>query len=470
MKNNIKYYLIVVLSLLLVSCGKDFLEIQPKQNLSTDNAITDVNSMQAAVNGVYSLLQSSDYYGRSMILIPDLMADNLFISAKNSGRYLDFDAFIVQERDGYVEDAWNVMYAVIINASKAIQAAERIVDSGDPQPDKMSQLIGEAYALRALAHFDLVRLFAQPYNYTADASHPGIPIVSTISDDPILPARNSVKEVYNAIISDLEDSIILMNEDKNDGYFSIPSAEALLCRVNLYKEDWDETIIHANNVISSINYSLVLNPDYVDSWDVDFNSESLFEVVNTETDNAESNSIGHTFDVAGYADALVTDDLLNEYELNDVRRDLIRIGVKPNAEDPANFVEKYPDGALHTDNIKVLRLSEVYLNRAEAYANSEEPILALADLNQIVERADPSAAVSGISGQDLIDRIILERRKELAFEGHRLFDLNRNKKGVNIINSEDIIVASYPNDRFILPIPLSEIDANPNINENNPGY
>ena len=468
MKTNIISLLLVV-SLIMSSCGEDFLNLKPEQYIASEEAITNANSLQAALSGTYNILQSYDYYSRSMLIIPDLMADNAYLSVKNSSRYVDFDIFLVQERDSYVEGLWNTIYEVVVNATRAIQGATEIIETQDQYPAKIEQLLGEAYTLRALAHFNLVQLFAQPYNYTADASHDGIPVIRSVSDDPISPPRESVNTVYNIIIDDLEQAVMYMHKETNNGYFSISAAEALLSRVYLYMEDYRNVISHASKVIEA-GYSLVPNSEYVNGWGIDFNQESVFEIDNSVTDNAGPNSIGHFFDPAGYADALATDDVLNIYADTDIRKQLIRIGVKQGAEDPANFVEKYPDGANHTDNIRILRLAEVILNRSEAYANLNKTDSALIDLNLIVNRADPGETVSGVSDEALIERILLERRKELAFEGHRLFDLNRTKSDANIIHSDGIITATYPNDRFILPIPLSEIDSNNEINVNNPGY
>ncbi|MBT30408.1 MAG: RagB/SusD family nutrient uptake outer membrane protein [Thalassobius sp.] len=467
MKNIYKYLLAATLTFSSQACEDSFLEISPEQSVQSSEAITDPNTLQTAMNGVYSLLQNSGYYGRSVYVIPELMADNLYLSVRNSGRYTDYNSFSVQEQDGYAEDLWNQAYEVIINATKAIQGGEAL--EGE-QEELVDQLTGEAYAIRALAHFDLVRFFAQPYNYTADASHLGVPAISSIGDAPISPSRNTVSEVYSLIISDLENAIELMNEDTNDGTFSINAAKALLARVYLYTENWDGAISYATEVIESGNYQLVANEDYMNIWSEEYNSESIFEIVNTISDNASTNGLGHFFDPTGYADALATEDLVNIYDENDARLQTMTFGAKTGAEEEAYFIGKFPNGTQHDDNIRIFRLAEMYLIRAEAYARNANNTLAHADLNQIIQRASPDAEPVSLTGQELVDRILTERRKELAFEGHRLFDLNRNKKDVSIILSGSVIEASYPNDYFILPIPLSEINANPNIEPQNTGY
>ncbi|RAV28878.1 RagB/SusD family nutrient uptake outer membrane protein [Sinomicrobium soli] len=470
----ISYIKNTICSLLIVlaasSCGSDFLDIEPEQNVSSEQAITDINTLRTAINGVYSKLQSSDYYGRSMYVIPELMADNLYLSSRNTGRYLDHESFAVTEEDSYSDGLWNLMYEVIVNATKAIDGGESLEAVTDGQQQEIDQLVGEAYALRALAHFDLVRLFAQPYNFTADAGHDGVPVIARSEDNEIAPSRNTVKEVYDQVNSDLETAIHKMTEERKNGRFTIYAAKALAARAYLYQENYEMAITLSTDVLENGGYTLVPNGSYPELWSEAFNSESIFEVVNTVADNAGTNSIGHFFDPAGYADALVPEELYELYDSGDARLEAINRGSKTGAEDDALFVYKFPNGTSWDDNMKVLRLAEQYLIRAEAYAKTDKPDLARDDLMAVVNRADPGAAGVTGSGQGLVDRILEERRKELAFEGHRLFDLNRNKKDVRIIQSENVLEVAYPNDKFILPIPLNEINANPNIKPQNPGY
>lgn len=471
MKKSIKFILVSFWTFLSISCSEDFLEIDPEQNVAAENAVIDINTLQTAVNGVYSNLQSNGYYGRNVYVMPELMADNLYLSLRNTGRYLDFNNFVVSEEDSYVESAWNSIYEVAVNATRVIEGGENLLEQFPGQEAQIKQLLGEAYALRSLAHFDLVRLFAQPYNFTADASHPGIPLITEINENEVSPSRNSVNEVYQHINSDLSTAVSLMTEANQDGRFSVNAAYALAARVALYEEENEQAITYSTNVIESSVFSLIPNERYMDLWSVDFNEETLMEVINTIADNAGTNGLGHFFDVTGYADALVTEDLVATYDESDVRLLAILEGSKPGAEEEAYFVNKFPNGTLHDDNIKILRLAEQYLIRAEAYAKTGQNELAQQDLQEVINRANPGAEEVSEVGNELVDRILLERRKELAFEGHRLFDLNRNKKGVSIDQGEgQVIEASYPNEKFILPIPLSELNANPQIGPQNPGF
>lgn len=465
-----KHIVILATVMLTASCSESFLDINPEQSVAAESAVLDVITLQTALNGTYSKLQSNDYYGRTMYIIPELMADNLYLSSRNTGRYLEYENFVVSERNGEAEGLWEKGYEVIVNATRAIEGGKAIEGSTPTGQISINQLIGEAYALRALAHFDLVRMFAQPYNFTADASHLGIPVISEVNTVQTSPSRNTVKEVYTQINNDLTAALGLMQTQKGKGSFSIGAVKGLLARVALYQDDEVNAIKYSSEVITTGGYTLITNNNYATLWSSELNNETLFEVVNTIADSEGSNSLGHFFSVSGYADALVSTELYNLYDSEDVRKTAITSGAKPSAETDALFVNKFPKGTAADDNIKILRLAEQYLIRAEAYVKEGENTLAQNDLNVILKRANPNAPNATETGSDLLNRILEERRKELAFEGHRLFDLNRNKKDVKIIQSEKSITVSYPNDKFILPIPLKEINSNPNIKPQNTGY
>lgn len=463
------FFLIILLSA-FSSCSKDFLDRKNPQSVSLFETINDYASLSAAANGAYVPFKSTNYYNRSFILIPDLLGDNVFVSQSNGGRYLDFDNFSISSSDGYISGAWSSMYQVIVNATLTIQGGAKL-ELNPP----VYQLLGEMYAIRALAHFDLVRMFAQPYNFTADASHLGVPVITEVKAEIISPKRETVKTVYDQIVSDLHQAIALMNVPVKQGKFTPTAARALLAKVYLYMEDWENAEKYASEAISG-PYSLLSRNAYVNSWNSSFSSESLFEVVNLQTDNSGVNSLGYFYEQNGYGEGLATADLYNIYEQNDIRRNLIQVGERIHSnvvfESPAYFVRKYP--RLTYDNIKVLRLSEAYLIRAEARAelgktDPAKTSLAQADVNTISKRADPNAPDITQSGDDLIERILLERRKELAFEGNRFFDLTRRKKDVKHIRSQGLKMFTYPNNRLIMPIPLREINYNKNMIQN-PGW
>lgn len=466
-----KYYVMLfALTLVFTACRDQFLDLKNPQSLPLDGTIKDLATLTTASNGAYLQLKGENYYGRTFILVPDLLGDNVFVSRSNGGRYPEEDNFAVTRENGYVLGAWAAMYRTIVNANISISEGSKLTPSTD-----INQVLGELYALRALAYFDLVRYFAQPYSYTNDASHLGVPLVVERKDELIKPARATVGQVYAQIIDDLQKSLTLMTTAKKDGKFTPTAANALLAKVYLYKGDWANAELYASNAISG-PYTLLTNANYVGSWASKFSSESLFEVAFLSTDNLAANSIGYFYEQAGYGEGLATQDLYNQYDAADVRRQLIQVGIrKVTFENPAYFVKKYPRGtSTRDDNIKVLRLSEVYLIRAEARAelsktDASKLADAQADLNIIVKRGHAAALNITLTGDDLVERILLERRKELAFEGNRFFDLTRRNKNVNHIKSETNEVFNYPNNKFVMPIPFAETTANPSVKQN-PGW
>lgn len=460
-------------TLMTAGCGKSFLELKNPQAIDFDQ-IKDLESLTTASTGVYSRFKQANYYNRTFILVPELMGDNCFISIRNFGRYLNQDRFAVGNGDSYLTGAWQLMNQVIVNANLALASAQKITFSGADQP-KANQVTGELYACRALAMFDMVRLFAQPYNFSAGAAHLGIPVYTQPSNQIIYPNRENVAASYAQIVSDLKQAESLMTNAKSNGRFTLAAVQGLLAKVYLYQEDWANAETYATKVIDNTLYTLLPASGYVASWSAKFSAESLLEIGNTPNSNSGSDGIGYMTEQAGYGDLLASKDLYDTYTATDVRRGLVTPGARVNAEPQAYFIGKYPNGVgTKDDNPKVLRKAEMYLIRAEARAelaltDASKRAGALADLNVIVKRADAAAADVDLSGEALIDRIILERRKELAFEGNRLFDLNRKGKDVINIQSDAQTTYKYPNNRFIMPIPYDEMNANPNMVQN-PGW
>jgi hypothetical protein len=454
------YILILISFLSLVSCNQDdFLDKKPYDKIITDNLIVDFTTFEAAANGVYNIFQNSYYYNSYATILPDLMSDNV----KNNNYYLfsDIDKYQTKADDRYSEKVWNKIAALIAHATIVIRQAEQF-DFGPKQEDA-NKLIGQLYIARAVAYFDMQRYFAQPYNFTSDASHLGAPVIDDdiVGTDIVSPARSTTKEVYDKILSDFSKGLNLINEDIVSPYYiNKYSAKALLARVYLYMENWTGANELASEIIESGMYSLLSNEEYVESWKLDHTQESIFSIVNTDTDNSKYSSISLYYIFKRF---LATNDLYNSFDDGDVRKSLIS----------SNKVLKYTSFGFD-DNIPVVRLSELYLIKAEALAELGDDEGARDAVNVIHLRANPDAEPYTESGEELKDIIQDERRKELMFEGHRLFDLTRKKKSF-IKYSTSVgtpIDINYPNNLTILPVPQKEIDANDNITQDqqNPGY
>ncbi|WP_116105282.1 RagB/SusD family nutrient uptake outer membrane protein [Lewinella sp. IMCC34191] len=448
------------------ACSDEFLEQTPQQSLSIDNAVEDLNSLNAAVNGLYSRMQGANIYGWDLPLIPDLRADNAYISSKNAGRFLGFDEYGLTDGNGRVASEWSSHYAVVVNASNIITRVPETTFLSSEQ-DEANQLLGEAYAIRGLNYWNLLRLFAPPYSSDGGASA-GVPFNNEgTTGEIVTPARESVAAGYAQVTADLEAAIGLMTED-TDGRFSVNGARALLAKVKLYEEDWTEAEAMATSVIESGDYTLYASADeWFGSWGSVFGSEDIFALSFSPTDNSGTNSIGGIIDQDGYGDVLATEDLFEAYSETDYRRQFLIRGDRADGEKDALFPEgKYPEGETGEDYVKILRLSDIYLIRAEARAELDDESGAIADLTAVAAKRDAAFSGDDLSGDDLIDAILDERRKELAFEGDRVFDLMRRQRSWTKYRTFETEEVSWNNPQLINPIPRAELDNNPNITQN----
>jgi len=457
--------------MMTTSCKKSFLDLRPYTSVSSDVAITNESDMQAALNGTYGNMNSANLYGRSTPLFGDLVSDNVYISTINSNRYLDFFQINYTVTDANGQGIWQSAYSTILRANN-------VINSSLTGNENIDQLRGEALAIRALMYFELVKFFGKPY--TVDPNALGVPLILTY-DPTLKPTRNSVQEVYAQIEKDLTDAANLMTKDKSSGFFTKWAAKALLARMYQFKGEWGKAQTTAEDVINNSGYSLLQLNDVLSFWqnntDRSDKVEVLFEIVFDATNNIGNSSLPYFFDQTGYGDALATESLYNLYSNTDVRKDWFIVGSAIRGAD-AKVVNKFPNaGAADKDEMKVIRMSEVYFIAAEAAYHNSDETAARTYLNAVATERDPGFAGYSSSGQALLDDILLERRKELAFEGHRYWDLVRNNLDVTRVDLANNYPGNVPlvletsNFRRILPIPQGELDANPNIREQqNPGY
>ena len=468
MKNYIiKLSFALMACLCTFSCGEEFLEISPSDALPLDQAINSLEDLEIALNGAYAQMQNSDYYGRYFVLTPDVMSDDVIqnASANRAKEYAEYAAFAAHF---ITEGIWEEIYEAINRANTVINDDLEVPDAVQSDRD---QIVGEAYAIRALAHFDLVRIYAQHFGFTADNSHIGVPIV-TVFDQNAEPNRNTVAEVYNAVISDFNMAISLMNQDNGIGRFSEDAAKGILARVMLYMGNYAEAGRLAGEVIDGGNHALETNEGYVAAWMAGSGPDAIFEIQYDDVDNNGSDALGRMYIVEGYGDYLPSSDVLDLIPEGDARGELFKEDIENlGGEFGILRVNKFPS-TIGTDNFPVVRLSEMYMIRAEARARTGDEPGAQADVDAIRKRGLPTAESVTATGQALLDEIEREKRIELMFEGHRLWELMRMQRDLVRIHCtapESACTVSYPNDRFVLPIPQVELNANPNMSQN-PGY
>ncbi len=465
-------FLIAAVSILLVitGCKKSFLDKAPSDSLLSDQALNTVDGLKDALNGAYSAMRSATLFGRDFPVIGDLQADNTFVETKNSGRYLSQYNYSVVVNDGVVGEMWNSSYLVILRANRILETKLTGAD--------VDKVKAEAYAIRALMYFKLVNIYAKPY--TDDPSSPGVPLI--LKYDPFLyPARNTVKEVYTQIVADLTAAVPLAPDYTNSVRLSKYAIKAILGKVYLYMGDNTNAATTAVDVISNSGFQLTTPANYQAFWGSPAirtdKLETLFEVDADVINNNGFDDLGGIY-INGYQDLYVSKQLVALYTTTDIRNTVLVNGVTKSGA-TAVLVNKYPNAQNgDRDNLKVIRLSEVYLIAAEASLPGNEPV-ALNYLNALAGKRDPGFTYSS-TGAALLNDIITERRKELAFEGDRFYDLNRLKQAIARVSNAGAIPAGtaninlavpYSDYRRIAPIPQGEIQVNKNIaGQQNQGY
>jgi hypothetical protein len=452
-----------VLSLLMVSCKKSFLDVIPPTSLPSEQALRTETDLLVATRGMYAGMRSSLLYGRDVPLFGDLMADVTYVSPQNSNRFIQQYNYSPTNTTG--TGIWTSAYVVILRANKIINASVAASTN-------VNQYKGEAYASRALMYFELVRFFAKPY--TDNPAGPGVPIV--LEDDPnLLPARNKISEVYTQIVNDLNQAINLMTTFNNSSTFHKWAAKGLLAKVYLTMGDYANARTTAIDVINNSGFTVVTAANYAAYWKSPASRtdkvETLFEVASDISNNAGTDALAYIYSQAGYGDMMAAHDLYNSYAAGDVRTSFLV--TKFRGGENAWTVEKYSNttNTADRDDVKILRLSDVYLIAAEASYHTTNEADARTYLNYVVTRRVPGFTGYTSTGAALLNDILTERKKELAFEGDRLHTLNRLKlpiqRGTDYPASARTI--PYGDYRRILAIPLEERQANPGI-EQNEGY
>ena len=458
---RIKYlFLSLAIAATFTNCKKE-LDLKPIDRFSDSNSFLDLNDVQAGVNGAYGRYIN---YGNDMF-INAILSDEAKIGAQNSGAAAIEYRYQFSSSSEELSALWYGYYSMIDQINRVLPYVETVPGIPAQEP-RRTVLKASLFALRGIAHFSLLEGYSKRY----DANDPlGIPYV-TVSDPLQKPARNTVAQTVTAIENDLATAKAMLPDvtagDFTDTVISKVNIAAYQARIALYKRDYSAAITYATEVINSNIKPLVRGAAFSGIWNDVNTNEVLFRVR-----LGESTAIGTLWTgISGSVDIAPSDKLVASYSSDDIRRTSY-IGTTLGGD---NYVKKFftsARGARKVD-IKAIRTAEMYLIRAEAYAKSATPDLtsAAADLNTLRSfRIDNYVPEVFTTADGLIDAITTERYKELAFEGFRFFDLKRNnlplQRSATDANPawQSLPAGSY---RFVLPIPKSEILANPNIVQN----
>jgi tetratricopeptide (TPR) repeat protein len=487
----------VVLS--LSSCKKNF---EPSTAIDENSALTNAADIETATIGTYAVLRNPAYV-RSSHFLMEYPGDEIAQGQNSSDDLSRAYRYNHITTSGHATNFWVQSYFVVGAANKIIAAIP------DNSTADLRQLKGENLFLRAMMHFNLVRVFGRPYTQN-NGDNPGVPILKEdlTEDQKLTIGRSKVSEVYAFVLEDLLKAADFMTTPKANPFASKQVANALLARVYLYMGDNNKAIEYADKVIGSGTYSLLQSGELGNYFRMapEGNSETIFCIRHTKTEDQDFSAIGSMYysgDANGnpagqaqsgwgeiyaskkYYDFLTTNpsDLrqifLSPYKVNGVLQYNTRL--TPNT--PMYYINKYnlQEGIINLSSPVYLRLAEMYLIRAEANAKLGNHQLALDDVNIIRQRAGLSSVLHttasiALAGKTSLDVVLEERWLELAFEGHRSYDLFRNGRSMvrnypgthalNVTPNNINQTITAADNRIVFFIPESERAKNPNLTQN----
>lgn len=453
MKKNIIAIFSMALALFVSSC-----EMEPVLADVESLDIPNLTALEQMIDGAYVTMSDYRYMGRNMIVAGEVRADNVYAN-NSSNRFTRWSAMNILSTDGDVVDLMRYAYGSVANPNIIIATDLDAIEGEDAEKH---QIFGEAYLIRAYAHFDLVRLFGQRYSEGNDL---GISYIKEYKG-PKDVARQSVEEN----IADLKDDIATAISHFQQGQsasratsktnFNLDAAYALKSRMGTYFKDYGYAFEGSTKIVDK--YPVTPKDDFVEYWAQQTPPPaSIMELFqNTSTNNAGINGIANIYRGNSYGDLPGLDNLLEDAEFdvaNDVRASAEMIG--PHSGHDVRNLGKWPSKGteLGQDNLKVFRIEEIVLNHAEALLNGAGSGDGLAYLNKI-----PSNRGAAAYGSLNMDNLLKERRKELLFEGFRFFDFARTGRNIPDPDAPDnnhgeVEAGSY---KFAFPIPQREVDSN----------
>lgn len=499
MRTYAKTLFAVALAASMLSCSKlenRLLRVDVIGKNTIEGFMSEYDGYVSAGEGLHAEILS---FYPTRIKYAEIAGDLLNITASaDEGDMLLFNYQMEQHHIAtYPRNYWASGWSVVTQVTYLLEYGPRNLEKGWTETEKatVKKIMAQAHFARALAMFDICCAYAQPYNYTADHTHIGIPILTNVASfDEVLP-RKTVKEDYEQILQDLEDAMKLFQEIAEvspsgaqinaitDPYhISYIACEALLARVYLYMERWEDAARMAKSVMDKVE--LTPRSQYIDMYRSSQAVPGKEAILRMNHFDA-STTLSSFFDPVRGAKFEPTESMYSLYSGDDIRGQLLTYipqegeeGILPGTT--AKAVCKYlwwkvgiPDAMAHVHDNFILRVSEMYLIHAEAVLQDSGDIAgATADLKALIARARGVAESSislPASKEGLLESVKTERVKELCYEGHRLFDITRRKEDLVRTNNSSVKLVKYPNYRFVLPIDQMEMQANENMIQNE-GY
>jgi hypothetical protein len=442
-----KYSIFFLLVISLFSCD-DFLDKKPVDQIAADVYFTDQASAESAVRAIYRSMESPYYYGQSMIIVPEFAARHV-THVSNFPEYKNFEDNDIRIDNPWVLNIWSASYTIINASNNVIEKVPQI--TGIIADDKRQQFVREARFIRALAYFNLVRNWGSvPLILTPTAA-------TSSTADYQLP-QASADEIYAQIIADLTDASNLPDTygsslEQNKGRATGAAAKALLAKVYLYRAQYQDAARLAKEVIDK---SYTLTQEYSSIWLTENSSESIFEL---QFDAQATNPLATVSNATASVLFLAQQDAYNMFEEGDLRKDFT-----VNFVNNKYYIGKYRNYNPATQNVPVIRLSEIYLIYAEAQARATlspagEPYQYYKAIRDRAGLETPEESTFTDTDAFVV-AVQREKRRELMFEGEAWYDYVRT----GLALTEMMKVADTK--RYLFPIPQVERELNRQLGQN----
>jgi hypothetical protein len=478
-------YIIPVFLLALASCKKDYLETRPTGSEEESLVFSKIDAVNSTLSGMYQEMYTysvsgsgshADYGQKSVDLHLDLMGNDMVVHSQGYGWYnttYQYTHSGIATNGSSSDFFWYRYYDMIKQANKLINNVDGVQDASQTQKESVK---GQALGMRAYCYFYLINLFQQTYK--GNESKPGVPIY--IQDTTVGKARGTVQEVYSRIVADLTEAESLLEGKAraNKDAIDVTVVQGMRARVALIMEDWATAATYANKarqgytLMTSSQYattsafSSITNPEWMWGSTIPADQATLYASFWSHID----------IRTGGYAalgqQKKITKALYDEISDDDVRKNVFTEPTSTSTSDPAYNQKKHqvPTAGSWAADYLYMRAAEMYLIEAEALARQGQDGPARTALEALVKTRDAAYSAASLSGQALLDEILLQRRIELWGEGFALFDIKRLKQGLNRPTgagnhgspnfNPGVYTTSAEDARMIFRVPQRELDNN----------
>ncbi|EHQ43249.1 RagB/SusD family nutrient uptake outer membrane protein [Myroides odoratus] len=445
-------FLLLLALVFLTSCDR-MLDLDPKENVDSDQIYKSVRYFEYGVVGVYNNLHLEN-----STLLGSIMADECKLSSENTGvdgYAVHLNRWTYSSDDEILHETWKDYYHALYKINTLLENKDRVPQESEEDKEAMAILEGELKGLRAMVHFELHRIFGD-----SDAKKGHALTIPYVTNTDLFqkPGKTPLADFYTLVWKDLQAAEEHLTNTHAPTRFSLDATYALAARVALYQKEYPQAITYATKIMTQ--YTLATKEQYTALWRANQTAEVIFKLARNNEDDLRPNTLWYNFNT-GKSLFYGSTKLIQSYAEEDVRFSLFF------GEEQANQIAKYSGEGNENriSDLPVFRLAEVYLIRAEAYFRTGATALGIRDIQALLE----ARTGEEITITELDESVILtERFKELAFEGHRYFDLKRLGQPLER-NTEDLAAATdskqqlFGSPLYQLPIPLKEVQSNPNL-------